>query len=419
VRPVMTDDFIAFAVSEADQGQDLDGDGLLAGAVLHVHDARTGQTRNVARNVTSSLHHRAGLVGFTSNERPRGDLNGDGDADDEFVPHFYDPRSQALARVPVTLLRDTLLDSEAWIGVVDEVGQRADLDHDGDLEGGVYHALDPQLGQWTSLRLSSRGPPLSDWIDLGGEGAAALVAAENDGVDRNGNGSLLDTRIVVHDVVQGRSFETGLHTFGDNALGYGVAGTTLALRVSEVAQGEDLDGDGGVTLASVVHLVDLRTGAAKSLAVDTGSELWSSAAGVLFLRGENGRDLNGDGDSMEWTLYRWRTGASAVINTKLTASVLDMQGGHALLWALEADSHLDLNRDGDELDTLLVRYRLADDSIEVLARWSFASLGHTRFGREGIVVHLASELELNQDLNSDGDEVDRVLSLGARPSSGN
>lgn len=412
LAPVVADDFVALVVFEASQGADLDGDGATDGRVLHVYDARTGQTHNVGLQVTQPVLYRDGQFAFTTGELPRHDLNGDGDALDGFVPRFYEPVQQTVTGLPLALMPNSLFGTEAWIALVDEDGQGQDLDGDGDQDAGVYHRLEPASGQWTTLRLTGRSPTLAASSTVTGTQRAVLLGSELDGRDRDGDGSFASMRLVLHQLDTGLNLETGLPV--SPAVGVtrlALAGQILAVPVSELLAG-DLDGDGVDALDFVLHLVDLGSGAVKNLGVDLES-LYGSTAGLVFARSERDGDLNGDGDQDDGTLHVWLASTNEVRNTGIVGDVLDVQDEDALLWGFEFASHRDWNGDGDQLDVLLLRYHLPDHTLTALAPWSFDSLENTRLGAGGRLIHLASEDQLGVDLNGDGDTADLVLQVGA------
>lgn len=409
--PLVADDFVAFVVSEAGQGADLDGDGATDGQVLHVYDARTGQTHDVGLHVTQPPLYRNGVFAFTTGERARVDLNGDGDALDDFVPRFYDPLQQTLTGLPVALMPHSLFGTEAWIALVDEAGQGEDLDGDGDQDAGVYHRLEPASGQWTTLRLTGRSPALAASSTVTAPARAVLLGSELDGRDRDGDGEFASMRLVLHQLDTGLNLETGLPVSpatGPTRLA--LVDGFLAIPVSEVLAG-DLDGDGASALDFVLHVVELASGDTKNLGVDLES-LHASTAGLVFARSERDGDLNGDGDLDDGTLHVWLAGTNVVRNTGIVGDVLDVRGEDALLWGFEFASLRDWNGDGDQDDALLLRERLPDGALTALAPWSFDSLEHTYLGDGGRLIHLASEAELGRDLNHDGDTADLGLQIG-------
>jgi hypothetical protein len=132
----LSDNWLGFPVREPEQGEDLDGDGEIAGQVVHLHDLCAGRTTN--------LRLQGGVGSF----------------------EFYDER-----------VRDFALSEEWLVFYVDEqapdesVGQ--DRNGDGDTEDDVYYLHNLLSGSTTNLGLASSlgfGSQLSgSWLLLQSE----------------------------------------------------------------------------------------------------------------------------------------------------------------------------------------------------------------------------------------------------------
>src|SRR5262249_32153262 len=136
-----------------------------------------------------------------------GDLNGDGDTSDTAIFELFDLVIGGIVQVPLAIRdRPVVAGIEDWVPLVDEAAQDLDLDGDGDKQDGVYVGTEPPLATQEPTGLSSSGTFAStdDQHDL------ALVVQEIDGTDRNGDGDLLDSVLVLYDTAGDRKLDSGL-----------------------------------------------------------------------------------------------------------------------------------------------------------------------------------------------------------------
>jgi hypothetical protein len=188
-------DLLAFQVLESSQGNiDLNGDGDALDGVLHLHDAATGQTRNLGlASQTVALDGQRVALAVLEPLQGNTDLNGDGDALDGIL-HLHDPSSGATSNTGLAAL-DPRLDGDRLAFLVPEPSQgSADLNGDGDAGDGVAHALHVPSGAITRLDASVLFAPA---LVLDGDGLALAVSERSHGSrDLNGDGDALDD--VVH-----------------------------------------------------------------------------------------------------------------------------------------------------------------------------------------------------------------------------
>jgi hypothetical protein len=396
---------VAFGVSESAQGNaDLDGNGTTNGSVLHVYDSRTLVTTNAGREVNSDILFHDHQFASKTREFTNGDLNGDGDATDENIFQVWDSLIGGVITVPLATLGGPLATRvEDWYLLVSERDQELDLDGDGDMEDGAYQLIEPHLETAEPLGLSATHP----FGSVSNEGFAALMVNEVDGVDRNGDGDLLDTYAVLYDPVNDQAFDPAL------AISLNVAcvflGDRLAVAVDETTQGEDLNGDGD-ELDRIVHVFDP--------VLETSTNLGFEAFGLAEAGGElvvtrveleSGNDWNGDGDELDLVFFVWDPVTGELANTTVAAGGILLGAGDSsfLFDAIESDDGQDRNSDGDTDDLVYTLYDLPNR--RTIGLGLAAGPAGSGITLEGAALFLVSESGQGQDLNGDGDQVDAIL----------
>lgn len=278
--------FVAFLVSEQDGGRDLNGDHDLLDFVLHVHDTRTGRTRNLGHACFDAPAQDGDRIAVAVFENAQGeDLDGDGDLDDS-IPFVYEAERQRLTQLPGT----------ARSGTLRVVGRHVLWQPDDVDTVQVYDALTGRIHDTARA---------CDEVRLEGSLLAMLVPEwENGDFDLNGNGRSDDSFVELHDLDTGRvrvtsqNDSTLLALDGDLAVvaledpfqpreirvydrlddrwyplpswGSSLFDTTLlsarrhAFLVNELEVGADLDGDGEL-FDDVLHLFDARTGRTRAV----------------------------------------------------------------------------------------------------------------------------------------------------------
>lgn len=309
-----------FSVSEAQQGVELDGNGLLDAWIGHVLDPVTGAVTNLGLRTYISLN--AGLtwlglpyhpdqvspdwIPFTSQEATV-DLNGNGVLGD-WVLHAWD----------------------ASLGAVVNLGAVTGL-----LET-VY--TDPQSGQHTVVSFEV-------------EAATA--------VDVNGDGDLMDTYLNLVDE-QGNVQSSNLSIAGSFITDILADGRWVTFLGWEPGQEADLNGDGD-QLDRVVVTLDLATRRVvrHGWATDIGLYRTDGPRTYVFVA-EQGSDLNGDGDGLDYVLHAFDAATQERVNIGLAAAPINLEqrvflgAGYAFVTVGEAEQgNVDLNGDGDALDAVL------------------------------------------------------------------
>lgn len=383
---------VACDVAEVDQGQDLDGDGILsADTTVFVHDRRTGETWNTGSSGAKAVGVDADFVSLAVNEAEVGDRNGDGDALD-LVFELYDVSAREFQHAGLALshifnpMSWPAAHRGRWAAVVSEEEQGGtDLDGDGDALDHLTFVYDPV--QRTARNLGKR-------IVRPAAGIAPFVLA---------------------DWVPGVGFATQTAWLydadADSLVSTGLRGSVravdgrLVVLVNEEFQGEDLDRNGFFD-SSVPVLYDLDSGRTQNLGIDALAQ--ASERGLLMLSRESvaRRDWNGDGDRDDSVLFTWDARRGLVNSRLAPAFVAPLGEDIALLLTDEAVVARDLNGDGDETDRVVQTYDAGSRRV-------------TNLGLAGSFFEGASDkaliavLEDHQglDLNGDGDQADQVLHL--------
>jgi hypothetical protein len=367
--PQLIDGDVAVVLAdEADQGQDLDGNGKTDGVVPFVAEARAGTLTGLgyslgigtvyAMPVTSD-----GRVAFLLPEAVGGaDLNGDGDSNDGvvqlLVPSSGVQINTTLAVTSPTLIR--LGGDVLALGVSEAKQGGRDLNGDGDTDDAVLHLLDATTGV-----VVGSGPALAQLVDLE-RGLVAFAADESgEGMsDLNGDGDAQDQVLHLLDRTGGPAVNLGLamRQLPLNQVRL-TSGRMTAFLVSEADQGgADLNADGDAD-DEVWFVHDRRFGVTTNLRL-----AWSAQAAQPYVHaGEDfvllaalelatgGRDLNGDGDTDDRVLALYSAGAAVPVplGAALSGSYWgfgNLDGRRLVIGLSEAANGGDLNGDGDTLD---------------------------------------------------------------------
>ena len=351
---------LGFGVSEADDGgRDLNGDGDAEDIVLHAYDHRTGHVTNLGvssapnRNVDSQgevIHIR--IHEHWEDE----DLNGDGDAEDNFAFVYHVPAGR-LSRLEGARYVDTWGDGDVLLEIPEStVGE--DRNGDGDVEDSVMHVLDAATGEVISLELMSDVIHVEAVVD-GKYVALAVSESAQGGKDLTGDGDTDDwvPHVVDLETRKARSIGIGCDP---NRNGLGLQSGILVFAVPELGQKADLNGDGDLE-DNVPHSYNVRTGFLGSTGFACGGP--GSAYGdrhLVFVseREHFGKDLDGDGDAIgsvphvltigtgERTNLAFQSGAWTSLSGARTL-VLTNNNGTLFEYDIVADEVRSLNRSLD------------------------------------------------------------------------
>lgn len=293
----INENLYAFVAWEVGQGKDLNGDGVLSANVLHIHDFRTGETRNVGVDASARLFELSlsgELIGFAAYESNQGgmDLNGDGDATDP-IAFFYDFASDRLintakAGIPV------VSGGKALLGVFEDMEGNIDLDGNGIVGGQVLYQMDLQSNQMQSMGLTLSG---LDSFTLG----------ENENVFFQVDESLQDEDLNAdhdhgdHVLHYYRASDNTIHNIGLASRFLAQNGDVVLVSAREDANGvTDMNGDGDFNdqILQYYNVIDgslTNSGTIAPWSILVGN----TQLGSIFLNWERNTDWNGDGDSRD------------------------------------------------------------------------------------------------------------------------
>jgi len=234
-------------IEESSMGIDLNGDGDASDVVVHFYDARTNEVKNT-RLATRGFAFDQFLfdctIGIAVSESQQGlDLNADGDLDDA-VFHTYDATTDSATNQGFDALEFRAA-QEYLLFLQSEVILDADLNGDGDTE-------DPILSLWNSCTQELHTTEWSSTGTIDAHGMHALLVTPEDSANRdlNGDGDIQDSVLSFLDL------ETReVHELGFAFLDARIASDEEALvLVNEAEEGADLNGDGDLE-DFVLHVV--------------------------------------------------------------------------------------------------------------------------------------------------------------------
>lgn len=423
---------VVFAAREVNEGRDLNGDGDLLDSVLHAYDAATGALYNHGMAVRVDIAVRGNVVLYSASENDNGaDYNGD---DDKFDSILHQAAFNGSQKVNVGHAVTDIVFEESYAVVgISEIATGQVLNGDGDASDDRIVALyDPAKLKLTLLRRAVMS--FSNVATTAGAFAFAVDEPRDDR-DHNGDGDQIDQVPFTHVLASGKTtnsqrqghiVRTALPDRHRNA------GSRIAMRTSEAEHGADLSGDGDL-LDEVPAIIDLTTG--KIVHDGAPGMLHATASSWLVEvvdEAELGKDASGDGDALDHAVgfHNLATGAAWSPELALAAPNISLRldpapQGLAVGEVREfASGQQDLNGDGDAQDTLLAAFDPAQGWAEVFAVHSTCQDDilddpHVQ-GQHALAC--SNEAAAGQDLNGDGDLLDRVaqgvdLTTGAlRPS---
>jgi hypothetical protein len=344
--------------------QDLNGDGDLLDLEASRLDLATGARALIG---PGRLRPEGGRLLLVHREwEAQSDVNGDGDASDEFV-HLYDADSFALEPLAVvnTRNRSWNVSGDTLFSTPSERDLRADLNGDGDRADTVLHALDLELRRSFNLRRASSSGffPHGPWI-------FGVLSEALAGRDWNSDGDATDS--LLHSYDEARHV-LSLHPFEAPDVVLRLAHEDRVLTTHDELVG-DANGDGDELDRHPV-LYDLRQRTTKPIPLALAQEpvlfstdyspIWMLGEHLAFLVGEReqGMDRNGDGDLDDDVLQVYDTATSRTSSTGL--ALFHFSGDEGTWNAWPGPAHLtlavsepnqgglDLNGDGDARDHVL------------------------------------------------------------------
>jgi hypothetical protein len=262
------------------------------------------------------------------------------------------------------------------------------------------------------------------------DGHRAFFLVQEEGVDRNGDGDTIDTRVLlwtddttlpapVPMAIPGLPGRAGIVLDGGTAAR--IAPGWIAVVLNETANGLDLNADADqgdnvfmliqtqVVPSPQIHNTQLVTSAAGTMPLTGVSD---TITGVLVRAVETANgNLNGDADVTD-TLFVYFTFAAPTTRVILANTGGDhaaVAGGIIGVTANEALNLTDLNGDGDSLDFV---FRAFNTTGTVLRAGIVSASSSVPAASDGATwAFLRNEVAESRDLNGDGDMLDLVLGL--------
>lgn len=404
--------YLAFVVFEYQQsGADLNGDGDALDEVLHIYDARTGALINLGVSPMAVTKQIGGVaswsialfalvddlvVAVTPESENGVDYNADGDLGDRLT-FVHDLRTGRQQFFDVQLepgfieFSDSISGTGRWF-----LFQRT--------EQTTIFVFDRRT--WTLTDLGLRGTGVVF------EGRALISALES--VDLNGDGDTSDTVLQRVDFANLQVMNLGL-------AGEPVERTGL-LRIDELQQGADVNGDGRL---GQVLFADTAAGPASLDVTVNWPVPFPFVSPFAFPADPEWYPVLGaDADTGVTMPWSWRANEQRIEPLPIEAGVLlgtgrDPEAGNHYLVQLDEESVSgDLNGDGDALDAFVRVYDERDGSDvrvpSAVAQWSpFLTNPARDFwvrveGRYA-ALSLSEADSAATDLNGDGDATDRLL----------
>lgn len=238
---------------------------------------------------------------------------------------------------------------------------------------------------------------------------AVTVTEQAPSVDLNGDGDALDVVLHVYDTTDDTVTNTRL------AMDYfafplsRVQGGRVVWRVLEAGQGgSDLNGDGDA-LDSVLYLYDGTTGTATNVGLAASADSRFDGRRVAFgvrEAAEGNVDLNGDGDAVDTVLHVYDTATGTTTNVGLAAAAFQLDGSRVAVSVVEfQQGRSDLNGDGDSSDSSVVHVH----DLATAVTTNLALTGNAVLRGDRLAVNVTEGNQGNTDLNGDGDAGDRVI----------
>ena len=473
--PATDGQYVAFLVSEARQGVDLNADGDTNDNVLHVWSRATGVTTNVglATGPGAPLVSQ-GAVAFTVSESGQGiDCNGDGDTNDNVARIWFG--ATGTTHNLGLAAHDLAFDQGVLAFLTPETGFGVDLNADGDTNDDVVQVWKATTDTVANLSFAASGPPL-----VSDRYVAFAVPESGQHLDLD-NDTLLNSDVpVIYNVddfvLKSSALPLSFPTLslGGSVLGFISGPSMRAYNYNDSATPTNLGavsaptaGVGGGLLAFIDGTGHYQVWSA---ATNTTTPLGLAAAGppvtpvakgglvaLVVSEADQGADLDGDGDMNDNVLELYSGAAHTTTNLGLAVPATHLGffadpiiGDGGIVAALAESgptsaptvrawtsatgnrssgvagggerfppggftSFFDLHAAGN-----LVTFVGDDGNARV---WNVTSGAVALLGRvdgaapftpvvaDGLIALLASEADQNADLNHDGDKTDDVVQV--------
>ncbi|HEX6885717.1 MAG TPA: hypothetical protein VF530_20255 [Planctomycetota bacterium] len=357
--PVLDGVYTVIYADELRQGQDLDGNGFVAGSVPHAWGSFAAPPQALGLTGRISGFHQSFLLCTVGEQVGSVDRNGDGDTLDQVLYLVDLASSNSVTNLALAMgsFEPVHARGDHAAFLVWEAAQGSDLNLDGDALDHVPFVLESATGTLHNLGLAASQPSIDSHGGQAFLSRSALVLSEDllaitvresdqGGLDRNGDGDASDWVLAVHDLDTGSTQNVGLA-----AAAFDAGAGFVAFSVREADQGQDLGGSPALS-DYVLHL--WRPGSVLNLGfpLQVMSHMNRITVGgpwIAVLGEEAGTDRNGDGDSTDPTLIlvHGPTGSSTYAGSSAYHyAVLFSPGGHLTFTTHESNEGRDLDGDG-------------------------------------------------------------------------
>ncbi len=336
--------------------------------------------------------------------------------------YVFDRRDQSVTDLELKALGEFFVAQDRILFLVLET--HTDINGDGDVGDVIVHIYNGETKRVSNTHLavfdgSSRNISIQQ-----GRVAILVGEREQGRIDLNEDGDVDDAVLQVLDLTSGDVFDLGLATVPGPPLDrphrflYPLLheGRLLAFRVDEAGNGgADLNGDGD-GLDQVVHVFDVDTNTVVNLNLASMNPIhpFLVAGSLLALsvseQQQGSTDLNGDGDALDDVLFVAQTLDGSSQNIGIAAEVVDADGELGLFLLPEfQEGRKDANQDGDHLDRVYHLFDARDGSVSNLGlAATISSLGSFLVQDEIVAFAVKERQQGDTDLNADGDLLDGV-----------
>lgn len=229
------------------------------------------------------------------------DLNTDGDTADH-VLHVTDTQTLTTTNLGLAIAGSV----QVWKNLIafhaDEAASgNTDLNDDGDSTDLVLHVFDYSTGTTVNLRMAGSflaNVQITDRLAFG-------VREGSQRTDLNGDGDITDYVLHIYNSITGEITNTGLA-----CLDYRIAGSEkfIAFQVPESSQRQDLNADGDIS-DNILHVLNVENGVIQNVQLTAAFRPVITGNHIAFLVAEGliNIDLNTDGDTMDSALHVFDT----------------------------------------------------------------------------------------------------------------
>ncbi|MBS7632951.1 hypothetical protein KEJ15_04935 [Candidatus Bathyarchaeota archaeon] len=219
------------------------------------------------------------------------------------------------------------------------------------------------------------------------------------GVDLNGDSDTLDIVIRYYNVSSG--ITTNTTAVGENPT---IGGSIIAFTTYEGYIGEDLNNDTDIN-DYILRYYDIASGTTVNTG-EFGLEPVVDNGVVVFFVAEDwlDKDLNGDGNKVDRFVWYYNVFSKTIFNATAISGTYPSKCGDIITFVTwENWDNIDLNGDGDALDSVIRYYNVSEGTIT-----NTEAVGHEPSIDGNVIAFYTDESDVS-DLNGDGDTSDKII----------